>query len=210
VRRLTRQESHQETRRLLLESASVVFTERGFHGATVEAIVHRSGFSRGAFYSNFADLNEIFLALLEERMDREATAIGVILLEASSGAHLVELLHQRRITAPDDPNWRLLLAEFRLQALRDPQLKPRLAAREQKLRSMYRVAVEHVAATLGGGETLDVGLTALMVQVLEDGFAFHRMLEPDQVPSGTFIKALLLLIDALSARAERDAKRDPA
>jgi AcrR family transcriptional regulator len=200
-RRLTRAESRELTRSRLLDAASVCFAERGFHGTTVEAIVSRSGYSRGAFYSNFSDLDELFLALLEQRMDREATEIATLLSGSTSGAHLLSLLYERRATAPDDPNWRLLLSEFRLHALRDADLRPKLAAREQRLRDQYRAAVDHVIETTGFDGDFDRDLLALIVQVLEDGLSYYRILDPEAVPSGTFIKALRFLLTATAALA---------
>ena len=57
--RLTRRESRAATRAKLIESAGEVFAERGFYGASVEEITERAGFSRGAFYSNFASREEL-------------------------------------------------------------------------------------------------------------------------------------------------------
>src|SRR5213592_1312033 len=52
--RLTRAQQREQTREALLDAAARVFVERGFLGSSVEAISTEAGFSRGAFYSNFA------------------------------------------------------------------------------------------------------------------------------------------------------------
>jgi len=46
--------SRENTRARLLEAAAQVFAEAGLDGASVEAVCERAGFTRGAFYSNFA------------------------------------------------------------------------------------------------------------------------------------------------------------
>jgi AcrR family transcriptional regulator len=66
--RLTRAESQAQTRTALLEAGATVFVERGFAGSSVEAIAARAGFTRGAFYSNFASKEELFAELLQERV----------------------------------------------------------------------------------------------------------------------------------------------
>ncbi|NUR95181.1 MAG: helix-turn-helix transcriptional regulator, partial [Kribbellaceae bacterium] len=58
------------TRARLLEGALEVFAERGFHGASVEDICERAGFTRGAFYSNFGSKDELVLALFQATTDR--------------------------------------------------------------------------------------------------------------------------------------------
>jgi len=50
------------TRARLLSAAAEVLSERGFHGASVEEICERAGFTRGAFYSNFAAKDDLVLA----------------------------------------------------------------------------------------------------------------------------------------------------
>ena len=57
----------------MLDAAAAVFIDRGIGAASVEEIAEAAGFSRGAFYSNFADKDEIVLALLE-RMSQQSVA----------------------------------------------------------------------------------------------------------------------------------------
>ena len=66
--RLSRAESQARTREALLGAAAAVFVERGLHRASVEAIAERAGFTRGAFYSNFASKQELFAELLQSRV----------------------------------------------------------------------------------------------------------------------------------------------
>lgn len=69
-RRRSRQEQRAETRRRLLDGAAEVIRERGLGAASVEHISAAAGFSRGAFYSNFATKEELFLELLQDRVYR--------------------------------------------------------------------------------------------------------------------------------------------
>jgi AcrR family transcriptional regulator len=55
-----------ETRRVLLDAAREVFTERGFAGAGVADVVDRAGSSVGSLYHHFGGKAELFLALWEE------------------------------------------------------------------------------------------------------------------------------------------------
>jgi AcrR family transcriptional regulator len=54
------------TRARLLEAAREVIAERGAGGATVEGIADRAGFTRGAFYSNYADLDELIVDVIRD------------------------------------------------------------------------------------------------------------------------------------------------
>jgi AcrR family transcriptional regulator len=62
-RRTSRRE---ETRRALLDSASRLFAEKGYHATTVPAIVEAAGVGHGTFYEYFGSRRDILLALTRE------------------------------------------------------------------------------------------------------------------------------------------------
>jgi AcrR family transcriptional regulator len=62
------------TRQRLMASAVAVFAERGVIGSSVEEICEAAGFTRGAFYSNFADKDELVLAMIEQSVAEEYAA----------------------------------------------------------------------------------------------------------------------------------------
>ena len=67
-RRLTREQQRERTREALCDAAARVFVERGFTAASVEAIAAEAGYTRGAFYANFASKEELFVEVLERRV----------------------------------------------------------------------------------------------------------------------------------------------
>jgi AcrR family transcriptional regulator len=62
------------TRQRLMAAAVAVFAERGVIGSSVEEICEAAGFTRGAFYSNFADKDALVLALIEQGIAEEYAA----------------------------------------------------------------------------------------------------------------------------------------
>lgn len=72
--RRTRAQQQAETQRRLLDAAQAVFAESGFEGASIDEIVTRAGFSRGAFYSNFQDKADLLITLCERRVASFADA----------------------------------------------------------------------------------------------------------------------------------------
>jgi len=66
-KRLTREESKELTRLRLIEAAEMLFIRRGFTDASVDEISEMAGYSRGAFYSNFENKEQVFLAVIDRR-----------------------------------------------------------------------------------------------------------------------------------------------
>jgi AcrR family transcriptional regulator len=62
------------TRRKLLGVARALFAERGYDATPVEAILARTGLSKGAFYHHFPDKRELLAAVYEE-LEQELVAM---------------------------------------------------------------------------------------------------------------------------------------
>lgn len=122
------------TRERLMEAAAEVFVEEGLQGASVEAVCSRAGFTRGAFYSNFASKEELFLALLQGEFDRrardlevKAEALAPVLRERRGciqPPEAAELILQFFMPGSDATAWFVLETEFLLLAMRDPSIAP--------------------------------------------------------------------------------------
>ena len=63
-----REQRTQETRRLILDAAYRVFAARGYGQATIDDVLAEAGISKGALYHHFASKEELFKALLEDRI----------------------------------------------------------------------------------------------------------------------------------------------
>lgn len=109
------------TRARLLAAAVDVFAEKGLHGATVDDLVAAAGYTRGAFYSNFASKEELFYALFEAESEQMVALVREE-VEASSGPLDLEVVGAvlRRLR-PQARTWYLLQSELLLQALRDEE-----------------------------------------------------------------------------------------
>src|SRR6476619_3294535 len=68
-RGLPRAEQVARNRADLLAAAGQVFRELGYSGASLDAIADAAGFSKGAVYSHFTSKADLFLSLLEDRIE---------------------------------------------------------------------------------------------------------------------------------------------
>src|SRR2546429_5041152 len=70
-------------REALLEAALQVFAERGYRDASVDEVAERAGYSKGALYWHFSSKDDLFFALVDERIDQPWRE-GIALLESAS------------------------------------------------------------------------------------------------------------------------------
>jgi AcrR family transcriptional regulator len=129
VIRLTREESQARTRARLLESAHEVVARVGYENASIDLIAENVGYSKGAFYSNFASKEEIFLELLERHASRDVPEI-VGLLEGIDDPHkIISVISNWAAKRSKDSTWGVLALEL----LRRARLDKTFTARHAKL-----------------------------------------------------------------------------
>lgn len=207
VRRLSRSETQAATRERLLDAAEGAFADEGFAGASLDRIAAAAGFTRGAVYSNFADKTDLFVAVLDRRLERRSKEISAIMREAHDPADFLatlgsdEQLGSRR--TPALRRWMLLHDEFRLFALRNPSAAKRLAAHERRERDYYAAATEELLGQLGVPVPGDVRLVAAVIFALDESLPRQRCIDPGDIADSAFYDAVRLLIDAAVALSAR-------
>ncbi|MCP2167210.1 TetR/AcrR family transcriptional regulator [Goodfellowiella coeruleoviolacea] len=190
-RRLTREESREQTRERLLTAAAELFAERGVNGASVEQIAERAGYSRGAFYGNFEDKHELVVALLTRRTLAERAELSA-LREHPEPFTALRAWHRDR--AEHLTEWLALRTELMLYALRNPEIRPRVAEGEAIARDAHTRGIAHAFAERGRTPPADPAFLALIVHALGDGLLIQRLLFPDEIGDEVVADAAELLI----------------
>ncbi|MGH9016270.1 MAG: TetR/AcrR family transcriptional regulator [Acidimicrobiales bacterium] len=128
----TPERRRQLTRDALVASARDVFAQRGFHAASLDEIAETAGFTRGAVYSNFENKEELFFAVLDRHVELQLAVFDAFFEEAGGPAAAPDddvASMWRRLAAGSDPQWVALSLEFRLYALRNPDVRDRFLTR---------------------------------------------------------------------------------
>lgn len=183
-----------ETRGRLFEAAAEVFAKVGVGAATVEQIASAAGFSRGAFYSNFATKEELLIAMLGDHVQQSVTHNLGMLAEHPDPESFVEAL-TANLGREDDPlhHSPLLQIELILHVARTPEHRPALAERLRTMRTLVgEIAVSTLRAA-GVKRALDVQQIGSLLVAIEDGLRLHRMIDPASTPPDAFLEAVRML-----------------
>ena len=135
------------TRTRLIEAAETLFIRKGFDDTSVEEISEMAGYSRGAFYSNFDDKEQVFLAVIDRRRPK---ALDDIFQQVSEPAERIAAVREWFSN-----QWRLkdfiaLRMEFSRRAMRDRSVRKHLAElRRQELETYAASVGRYLGATDG-------------------------------------------------------------
>jgi len=191
----------QATRERVLEAASEVFAERGFHGATVEDICERAGFTRGAFYSNFSSKDDLVLELSR----RHAENLVERIRRASKREHATaeEVLRDVFAALADDSRskerWLVLTTEFTLHAIRDAKARRAWAAQQRRVRDELVTVVDEAVARQGLRLPIPTELFVLAAISLAQGSMTQRLVEPSSLSVGELERTVLPILLGVNA-----------
>ncbi len=198
----------ERTRERLLDAAAQVFARTGFGAASVEAITEAAGFTRGAFYSNFASKEQLFIALSHRQarvhlaaLEAAVSGIDAAAVHGSAPDHIDRDVIRTVIASvtegkTPESTWFLMNAEFELLAMRDPQVGVLWREQQAWLRAELSAALTRLLAGVGLRFTVEPGTA---VELL---LAAHDSASRDAYAAGTTVtapEALETLVDLLIA-----------
>lgn len=182
------------TRQRLLDAAAEVFAEVGLDATSVEAVCERAGFTRGAFYSNFASKEEMFLelaaAVAEERVAEFEERVSQLEGEGAFDVtpETAVALVERVLDLPgDDRLGVLLMSEIRMRALRNPAMAEAFLAQDADMLRNISRTISSIARATGLRLEMSADEAARVLFLLWEG---------------TMTRAVIAGLDRLAAQRE--------
>lgn len=185
-----------EVRARLLQAAGEVFTKRGYNGASLDEVAQAAGFSKGAVYSNFLNKEDLFLALVTDRVQARLRAIELEVDRTDrhgkrgaeeAGRAMAALLKQ-------DPQWHVLFLEFWLFAMRHSDAHRRLAEHRKLVRASVEGLLERERISRGLKLSIPSRRLAAILLALSNGLAIEHLIDPDAISPSLFLDATKLLL----------------
>src|SRR5436309_2547595 len=127
-KRMTREDSRDQTTQRLLDAAQKLIAKKGLSAASVEDIAAAAGYTRGAFYSNFSSKGDLFIELLRRDHEKTNAEFNALRSDTLSLDHIqtrarsiyAQLYHDNESFM----NW----TEARMLAARDTKFRAKLNA----------------------------------------------------------------------------------
>lgn len=178
--RMTRAERSEQTRAELVAAARRVFLRSGFHGASLDEISAAAGYTTGAVYSGFGGKDELFLAVVDDHLERRTR----LYTDAALAAPDFESANREVIRAAvaagrEEPGWTPLLMEFWTHAARRPHLRVAVAERNERNLDASAALQEEVAARHGMRLLRDPREMQRAVTAMARGLSLERQIGPD-------------------------------
>lgn len=202
--RVSAQHEH-EVRERIVRAATRVFSERGFHRATMQDIVRASGLSVGAIYTYFKSKEDLILAGCDMITDQEMSELARRLAPIEGFRERISAAVGFVFDQIEVESWQL--GSTRLLALAWAEADTSPAIREMLLRrrrEVHGVAVALLQEGIARGEFpawLDIDRTAAGLGALLDGVILQRIEEGAGYRRAESERRVLVMVELLLAAA---------
>ena len=183
------------TRRKLVASARKIFARDGFEQARIEDIAKLAGRTRGAFYANFKDKEDVFFAIFEEDIAYDTSQIRPRLRELKTADQRVGALCDYLVEMSRNRQRTLLHLEFKLYAIRHPRKRKRLADLHAAMRLRCSLPeLNELLPEFDGQTTEKRRAASLTISAFLDGLSFNRLFDPGVLDDSALAQYLRLCV----------------
>jgi AcrR family transcriptional regulator len=164
-------------RRQLLDAAMEVFVARGYHAAAMDEIAERAGVSKPVLYQHFPGKQDLYLALLDESVDRLIEAVAAAIRSTADNRQRVNATFAAYFGYVGEHSGTFKLV-FESDFTSEPAVRARLAAADRVCADLISQVIKEDAG-LADDEAylLSIGLLG-MAQVS----ARHWLATMDAIP----------------------------
>lgn len=200
---LSRRDRQQQTREALIVAARGVFSEDGYHAASLERIAREAGFSKGAVYSNFDGKSALFLAVMDQNLElAEADRRDPFEQPSNPPSTGWDVAEREGYPLEATQGFALATLEFIASAARDETLAPQLHQRLTAVLDRYDAIARKARPD---DETLATEEVGKLLAALDQG-AGLILLAGDVMPDpAVFTAGMRRLVDPARAAAEGEA-----
>ncbi len=184
-------------REQLLNAAMKCFSEKSYHGATVNDIIVASGRSKGALYWYFSSKEEIFLAVVDrwyqKALDDLKDDLEIKRLNFTDvGKRVIERMY-RYINK--ERSFLLTWIEFASAASRDENIRKNLIEITNRYQHTLSSCLKELVRQ---GEIKEINVPAMttLLSALHDGFLFNGVIWPEKFAQKKTLKGVMTLLAA--------------
>jgi AcrR family transcriptional regulator len=182
-----------ETRARLIGAAFQVFADKGYGHVTIEDVCDAAGYSRGAFYSQFDSLDELFFILYDAWATRIAEQVSTAIASGDTITDLPGVVDRIVDTLLLERDWLVIKTDFLMYAARNPNLAQRWSIHRAQLRAVIEESLGATNVDLNGSIG-SITESARAVISLYDGIGIQLLLDDDPAAARVWLRQLLNVV----------------
>jgi AcrR family transcriptional regulator len=208
-KRLSRDDSREQTTQRLLEAAQKLIAKKGLEAASVENIAAAAGYTRGAFYSNFKSKDDLFIELLRRDHEKATAELNALRDRSLPVDHVQSRARDIYGQMYRDNESFLIWTEARMLAVRDARFRAKLNALMTEKRAQIADFIDYFYERVGVAPPLASEQMAMGFMSLAEGVKLFMMSSPAEMTGPIAESLLTVFVESIMrlARLEADSGR---
>jgi len=197
-KRLTREDSRDQTTQRLLDSAQKLIAKKGLSATSVEDIAEAAGYTRGAFYSNFNSKGDLFIELLRRDHEKQHAEFDLLRSDDLTLDHIQARTRDLYSGLYRDNESFMNWTEARMLAARDAKFRTKLNALLDEKRARIAEFITYFYQRAGfttppvPPEAMATGFIALV-----EGVKLSLLSSPGEMSPATAESVLGIFVEAI-------------
>lgn len=196
-KRLTREDSRDQTTQRLLDAAQKLIAKKGLSAASVEDIAEAAGYTRGAFYSNFSSKGDLFIELLRRDHEKTHAEFDALRSDDLPLDHIQTRAREIYGGLYRDNESFMNWTEARMLAARDTKFRAKLNALMAEKRAEIAQFITYFYRRVGIEAPISTEAMAMGFISLVEGVKLSMLSSPGDITADTAESVLTLFVDSL-------------
>ncbi len=177
---MRQEERRARTRAALLRAAAMAFAERGYDGASIDAIAASVGLSKGAVYAHFPSKLDLYLEVLNVLLEQSEWRLERVALAIRNGANALEA-SRMYLGLGGDTQHAALLSELWRAAAIEPEVRKVVERMvETRLGTLSRAAIDQ-----GMSPAASLDFAESTARFIDAGMLYRRVDDTAEQPAGS-------------------------
>ena len=185
------------TREKILASAQRIFARDGFEAAKLEEIACDAGYTRGAFYANYKNKEELFVAVAVLQIENHISIARKAVRSRTGIKSKIHEMLEKISNMPGARTWALLMIEFSLFVLRQPQRKKHLVSLYERLLKGVETVFEDLYKEADRKPLVPPSIMGIGFTSLVQGLVLQEMLNGDLITPKVSNELLSIYLHAI-------------
>ena len=196
-KRLTREDSKEQTKHRLLDAAQKLVAKKGLDATSVEDVAMAAGYTRGAFYSNFESKHDLFIDLLRREHQKVAEQFDALLRDDLPIEELKVRTREIYSTYCSTSDSFMSWTEARMLASRDAKFRGKLNALMAEKRDQIGQYITYFYQRAGSPPPLAPLTMAMGFMSLIEGVKLYELSSPTEMTAHEAQSILALFMDSV-------------
>jgi AcrR family transcriptional regulator len=196
-KRLTREDSRDQTKQRLLDAAQKLVAKKGLDATSVEDIAAAAGYTRGAFYSNFGGKHDLFIDLLRRDHEKALSEFKALLRDDLPIEEIKVRTRELYSTYCRNTDSFMSWTEARMLGTRDAKFRAKLNALLKDKRDQIAGFITYLYQRTGTSPPLAPETLALGFMSLIEGVKLFELSSPTDMTTQAAQSILALFMDSI-------------